>query len=1193
MGIACNENKNDNIIMPKINRNQTMVNDKDNKISDDFFKSQNMHNHINKNIFKSKSNNFGNKNLDSKENNEKYNNIDFDTICEKHESDLKKLYNLNEDEYNNFQEYYYLVNQNWIENCKKKNTLLEVNLKLGLSNEISYPIDFQIINQKLISKYITENSNLKLEKYLILIIKGYLIINNKGKKTNNNIFYICKLKHNSNIYNVDFIFSFFKKEENDIYYNFIKKIILEEKRYKTKEKNKPIYFYDEENSKKGFYICYPFYLPIKINKINLSYYDLNIIYEKFIKSINNITKLSTEEIESNRPIGNISKKIYPIFILRERHFDDILKEIYFNEYNEYKNKNEVISQNTNLNNNINNNNLITSLNDIEFSSQECCLEKRICFINEEFCTAVKINLKNKEKNNYILFINDNYYLYFKKEKKILKINKINYNHCNYKTNNYWKIDSEQNDEIKININDLDKKINELNNNSKNENIKILINLYFNDIFFKNKMNSKDSNSYIEKIKLINKEWLNKYKKIYNYQEIINSIKSHIHISEININDINTISENILQVLESYIPKMPAYSKFPDNYKKEDKLLPQISNDPLFNYPTNFEFIKSELFELLIKELDLNNRYTKDIDNELNNFYDCLFGNNFIILNNSKNPTDLLIYSINNNNDNNSKYFEIKYIFQFMNSSIAQNEINVLISIKNLDNYLINKNLEITKYGKQNFSIGNFYNFFEEEKGILLYKKPTLIGLGNIGATCYMNATLQCLSNIDSLTHFFLIYENLFYKDSIKYDMTIEYAKVIKNLWDDNNMKKYYEPYDFKNKIGEKNPLFRGIAANDSKDLILFIFQELHNELNCPNKNIINDLTKLNNFNNQIQDQTNEKNEYEKFKIDYYSHNNSIIQNIFYGEQESFSHCHNCQVNVFNFNIFSFLIFPLEKVRQYLINKNPNGFYQVTLKDCFDHYILEEIMSGENQMYCNYCHQNSVYSMSNKIYKHPEVMVIILNRGKGLEFDVEFEYPKIIAINNYINFKNNPNYKNNENIEYELISVITHLGESSMSGHFIAYCKSPIDNNWYLYNDASVTENNTFLNNMDNGNLKSIPYVLFYQIKNRKLIKNPIFYINNPTLTSSISVNKNYNMNNGKKSENKEIILYFDFPNGKELYIEIDENTIFKDVISFLIKEYKLETKDYKCYKLNNSIIDSKKSIKDNLINNEEHIKIIY
>ena len=37
----------------------------------------------------------------------------------------------------------------------------------------------------------------------------------------------------------------------------------------------------------------------------------------------------------------------------------------------------------------------------------------------------------------------------------------------------------------------------------------------------------------------------------------------------------------------------------------------------------------------------------------------------------------------------------------------------------------------------------------------LYKKPTLIGLNNIGATCFMNATLQCLSQTEGLTSFFL------------------------------------------------------------------------------------------------------------------------------------------------------------------------------------------------------------------------------------------------------------------------------------------------------------------------------------------------------------------------------------------------------------------------------------------------------
>jgi len=31
----------------------------------------------------------------------------------------------------------------------------------------------------------------------------------------------------------------------------------------------------------------------------------------------------------------------------------------------------------------------------------------------------------------------------------------------------------------------------------------------------------------------------------------------------------------------------------------------------------------------------------------------------------------------------------------------------------------------------------------------------LIGLANIGATCYMNSTLQCLSNTDKLTNYFL------------------------------------------------------------------------------------------------------------------------------------------------------------------------------------------------------------------------------------------------------------------------------------------------------------------------------------------------------------------------------------------------------------------------------------------------------
>ena len=48
--------------------------------------------------------------------------------------------------------------------------------------------------------------------------------------------------------------------------------------------------------------------------------------------------------------------------------------------------------------------------------------------------------------------------------------------------------------------------------------------------------------------------------------------------------------------------------------------------------------------------------------------------------------------------------------------------------------------------------------------IKTYIKPTLIGLNNIGATCYINSTLQCLSQTEGLTNYFLNEKN---KDKIQ------------------------------------------------------------------------------------------------------------------------------------------------------------------------------------------------------------------------------------------------------------------------------------------------------------------------------------------------------------------------------------------------------------------------------------------
>ena len=199
---------------------------------------------------------------------------------------------------------------------------------------------------------------------------------------------------------------------------------------------------------------------------------------------------------------------------------------------------------------------------------------------------------------------------------------------------------------------------------------------------------------------------------------------------------------------------------------------------------------------------------------------------------------------------------------------------------------------------------------EEQKKLEELKKlPNLVGLQNIGATCYMNATLQALSNTNSLTEYFLN-PSKFNPNNPNKKMSNEYYKVLKNLWSETKKDGDYAPHDFKKALSEENPLFAGVQANDSKDLINFLLERFHQELNNP---------KPNNNNNSIinVNQMDEMQTLKAFLTDYLNSNQSIITDCFYGILETTSQCTGCQCAKFNFQIFSFLEFPLEQVNIYM------------------------------------------------------------------------------------------------------------------------------------------------------------------------------------------------------------------------------------------------------------------------------------
>ena len=340
------------------------------------------------------------------------------------------------------------------------------------------------------------------------------------------------------------------------------------------------------------------------------------------------------------------------------------------------------------------------------------------------------------------------------------------------------------------------------------------------------------------------------------------------------------------------------------------------------------------------------------------------------------------------------------------------------------------------------------------ENISLYT-PGLIGLLNIGATCYMNSTLQCFSNIMTLRKI-LLNEKIFNyisRNKTTKKLSFEFAEVLNNLWK-NIKNSYYAPYNFKELISEMNPLFKGIAANDPKDLILFLLETMHNELNEPQaellQSIINTVPDPKDFNAVFYD----------FMNFYLSKNKSIISDEFYGFTNNMITCSYCSTTTHNVQVNNLLFMPLEEVRIFMgYNTNCVGIY-----DCFEYYEKIDILPD---YYCNYCKRsNNVYSKNKMVYA-PKNLIINLNRGKGIEYDVKINFEEYINIRKYVFAYDSPFY-------YELTGVVCHYGSNDMGGHFIAFCKNSDTCEWYKFNDQMVTK--CPFNDVTKSGM---PYVLFY------------------------------------------------------------------------------------------------------------------
>ena len=390
----------------------------------------------------------------------------------------------------------------------------------------------------------------------------------------------------------------------------------------------------------------------------------------------------------------------------------------------------------------------------------------------------------------------------------------------------------------------------------------------------------------------------------------------------------------------------------------------------------------------------------------------------------------------------------------------------------------NNNLSLSNINQNNcFSIMN-NNYISQQNYNKIYyiKKPIYphkTGLLNIGQTCYMNASIQCISNIEKLSNFLLSRFGTFNINTQQ--LTFSFTNLLFELFYPN--KKYISPNIFKSVIGELNPLFEGNQASDAKDLVFFIIERLHQELKPP-VNIINSNYQIDFAQQEIESQ-NENLTLQKFLIDFALKNTSIVSDTFYGITRSTMKCYGCNIVKYSYQTFNLLNFVLKKVKDDKIAKIGEYYDGIDLYDAFDSDKKEEILKDENMIYCNICKGLKNGSHQQSIYGLPSVLIIILNRGKNNEdFNEEFKFYETLDFtgSNYI-------INQNSYHKYYLCGIITHLGESGTGGHFIAYCRNNVNDNFFCYNDASISEvkikdaMSTKISQKDCE--KKTPYVLFY------------------------------------------------------------------------------------------------------------------
>ncbi|XP_019359690.1 PREDICTED: inactive ubiquitin carboxyl-terminal hydrolase 50 [Gavialis gangeticus] len=313
---------------------------------------------------------------------------------------------------------------------------------------------------------------------------------------------------------------------------------------------------------------------------------------------------------------------------------------------------------------------------------------------------------------------------------------------------------------------------------------------------------------------------------------------------------------------------------------------------------------------------------------------------------------------------------------------------------------------------------------EESNGEKSQQYQGLTGLRNLGNTCYMNAVLQCLCSISPLVEYFLSgkYITALCKENV--EIATAFAYLMADIWlGDFDC---VSPEVFCSVIGDRHPAFTKKTQQDAQEFLIYVLSELHETLKKLNKRSSQGNVSIARENRGISPET------------------SIITQLFEGQLSYEITCLECQNTTVKNEVFTVLSLPIPSETA------------CSLQDCLDCFFQQDILTWNNQIQCSWCGTKQDTAVKTCLAKAPKIVILHLKR-----FDCQGSYKRKLGtdihypLNNldlspyvYPLFRKNP--------KYSLCAVVNHFGYLD-GGHYTAFCKHTVTQNWYSFDDSQVTE----------------------------------------------------------------------------------------------------------------------------------------